>query len=236
MATNNAIDSNIPIEIAKGGTNATSMGTTDGVIYYDGTKLVTTAAGTAGQLFTSNGAGVAPTYQANPSPSSLVFLNTQTASVSSTLTFTSTYITSTYKTYLVKFTHLVNSTNDVFNMAISTDNGGTYLNSGYVSGAHRSIAATWTRSVGLGTTIAPLCLANSSQPWAGMCGYLLIDLPASAVPGWSGKFSGIDSSGVQYTNVCSGTNTGTTTINNIQFSFASGTITSGSITLYGVAQ
>jgi len=40
------------------------MATTDGTIIYDGTRLVTTATGTAGQILTSNGAGVAPTYQA----------------------------------------------------------------------------------------------------------------------------------------------------------------------------
>lgn len=52
------------LAIANGGTNATSMATTDGVVYYDGTRLVTTSAGTAAQVLTSNGAGVAPTYQA----------------------------------------------------------------------------------------------------------------------------------------------------------------------------
>jgi hypothetical protein len=40
------------------------MATTDGVVYYDGTRLVTTAVGTATQVLTSNGAGVAPTFQA----------------------------------------------------------------------------------------------------------------------------------------------------------------------------
>lgn len=52
------------LAISHGGTNATSFTTTDGVVYYDGTRLVTTTAGTAGQVLTSNGAGVAPTYQA----------------------------------------------------------------------------------------------------------------------------------------------------------------------------
>jgi trimeric autotransporter adhesin len=51
------------IPIANGGTNASSFATTDGVIYYDGTRLVATSAGTSGQVLTSNGAGVAPTYQ-----------------------------------------------------------------------------------------------------------------------------------------------------------------------------
>jgi hypothetical protein len=53
-----------PVSIANGGTNATTMGISDGVVYYDGTRLVTTAsAGTAGQVLTSNGAGMAPTFQ-----------------------------------------------------------------------------------------------------------------------------------------------------------------------------
>ncbi len=53
-----------PMPIVEGGTNATSMTTTDGVVYYDGTRLVTTAVGTATNVLTSNGAGVAPTFQA----------------------------------------------------------------------------------------------------------------------------------------------------------------------------
>ncbi len=52
--------------IANGGTNATSFATTDGTIFFDGTRLVTTATGSANQVLTSNGAGVAPTYQSIP--------------------------------------------------------------------------------------------------------------------------------------------------------------------------
>ena len=68
MSTINAIDSNIPIEITKGGTNATSMATNDGVLYFDGTRLVTTGVGTSGQILTSNGSG-APTFSALSKPS-----------------------------------------------------------------------------------------------------------------------------------------------------------------------
>lgn len=39
--TKNSIDSNIPIELSKGGTNATSFSTSDGVVKYDGTSLIT---------------------------------------------------------------------------------------------------------------------------------------------------------------------------------------------------
>lgn len=58
-----AIDITAPVSIANGGTNATSMTTTDGVVYFDGTRLVTTAVGSATQVLTSNGAGNAPTFQ-----------------------------------------------------------------------------------------------------------------------------------------------------------------------------
>lgn len=58
------IDITAPVSIANGGTNATSMTDTDGVVYFDGTRLVTTAVGTAGYILTSNGAGVAPTFNA----------------------------------------------------------------------------------------------------------------------------------------------------------------------------
>lgn len=73
MATNNAINAANPIGIASGGINASSLTTTDGVIYYDGTRLVTTAAGTAAQVLTSNGAGVAPTYQTAPTINGYLF-------------------------------------------------------------------------------------------------------------------------------------------------------------------
>jgi hypothetical protein len=52
------------VVIAGGGTNATSMTNTNGVVYYDGTRLVTTTVGTATYVLTSNGAGFAPTFQA----------------------------------------------------------------------------------------------------------------------------------------------------------------------------
>ncbi len=53
----------IPVAIASGGTNATSMANTDGVVYFDGTKLNTTAVGAADYILTSNGSGNAPSFQ-----------------------------------------------------------------------------------------------------------------------------------------------------------------------------
>lgn len=55
---------NTPLGISSGGTNASSMTNTYGVNYFDGTSIVTTAVGTATHVLTSNGPGVAPTFQA----------------------------------------------------------------------------------------------------------------------------------------------------------------------------
>jgi len=53
-----------PTPVIEGGTNATSMTNTDGVVFFNGTSLATTAVGTATHVLTSNGAGNAPTFQA----------------------------------------------------------------------------------------------------------------------------------------------------------------------------
>lgn len=44
MPTLNSWNSNVPVEITKGGTNATSMSTATGIVKYDGTSLVTSSA------------------------------------------------------------------------------------------------------------------------------------------------------------------------------------------------
>ena len=56
-----------PITIAQGGTNTNTMVNTDGVVYYDGSILNTTAVGTSAFVLTSNGTGNAPTFQSIPS-------------------------------------------------------------------------------------------------------------------------------------------------------------------------
>lgn len=63
MTTNNSIDSNIPIGIAKGGTNSTSH-VDYSTFYYDTSALTTlSSTGLENQVLLSNGAGVASSYQ-----------------------------------------------------------------------------------------------------------------------------------------------------------------------------
>lgn len=55
------------LPIARGGTNNGSLGVTDGgIIYADGSKLMTTSAGTSGQVLTSAGTGT-PAWSSTPS-------------------------------------------------------------------------------------------------------------------------------------------------------------------------
>lgn len=59
-----------PLPIIQGGTNATSMSNADGVVYFDGTLLNTTAVGTSDFVLTSNGSGSAPSFKTIPAMTS----------------------------------------------------------------------------------------------------------------------------------------------------------------------
>lgn len=65
--TQNAWNSNIPVEISKGGTNATSMSTSSGIVKYDGTSLVTS---TTALIDASN------RYTNTSQPAFLAYVNT----------------------------------------------------------------------------------------------------------------------------------------------------------------
>lgn len=69
MATKNAFYSNLPVEVAKGGTGASSF--TQYAVICGGTTATgalqsVASVGSAAQILTSNGAGALPTFQAAP--------------------------------------------------------------------------------------------------------------------------------------------------------------------------
>lgn len=68
MPTINSIDSNIPIEISKGGTNASSFSTPNGIVSYDGTRLVssTTATIDANNYYTNSAHPAFFAYKSTP--------------------------------------------------------------------------------------------------------------------------------------------------------------------------
>jgi len=240
MATNNSINSNIPIQISKGGTNATTMGTTDGTIYYDGTKLVTTATGTSAQVLTSNGSGSAPTYQAAPSGDALVFIQSQTASNAASITFTSN-INSTYRTYFVVLSNVLPATgNTTLQMRVSTDGGATYLADANYLGMqpyNAYNATTWTASAVAGGSNQWNVVAaqgNSGVPASGF--FYFFDLTNAIRPAYVGLMSFVPNAGTFSQAVIGGTRQANTTVNAFEFFYSSGNIATGTFTVYGVKE
>ena len=94
MATNNAIDTNIPIEIASGGTGDATL--TAYAVLCGGTTSTgpiqsIAGLGTAGQVLTSNGAAALPTFQTGGGGSGIVTIDGDTGSATgATVTFSAT--------------------------------------------------------------------------------------------------------------------------------------------------
>lgn len=173
-------------------------------------------------IFRSLGSGTNPSFT-TLSTTMMTFIATLTASASSTLIFTSSEITSNFSNYLIIFNAIVPSTNAVFNMDWSIDGGSTYLNTGFTSGfnyhAYNSTTFTNVNS----TTTNPLGVSNS----AAFSGFIFMNATSAVCSG-----QGMYNTTGQFIEIF-GANT-TSPINTIKFSMSSGTITSGTITLYGL--
>ena len=90
------------------------------------------------------------TFSAVDSPA-IVKLQTQTASSSSSITFTSTYLTSTYKKYYLDYTNvIISSDGGNISATVSYDNGSSYVTSGYYS--HRIFSNSGTASNSLASS------------------------------------------------------------------------------------
>jgi hypothetical protein len=192
--------------------------------------------GSSGQVLTSNGAGALPTFQAAASTGAVVLLHTLTASSSASLSFTSTYITSTYNVYKVIFNQVLPATGGGVQwlMDWSTDNGSTFLGSNYATGNQYNSysSASWTNA-NSSTTCVLTGTTQVSTPY-GLCGEITIcGLAASTAtgPNYFGQLYLANINVLSY-----GFNTGSSTVNNIRFKFSSGNIASGTISLYGVTQ
>jgi hypothetical protein len=117
------------LPIANGGTNSTATPTAGGIVYGTGTAQAVTAAGTSGYFLQSNGAS-APSWVA-PSSSAMVLVASATASSSSEIVFTN--LSSSYRAYMLEYDSVYPSAgSENLLMTVSTDNGSTYLTSGYV--------------------------------------------------------------------------------------------------------
>lgn len=170
-----------------------------------------------------------------------ILLETQTASTSATLDFTSA-ITSAYDTYQFEFIEVKPDTNNVnFYMRASIDGGSTFLSTSIYQ------HTTWLWRAGAsgqgGSTDAQLNVTfnnistNASYP--GVCGTMKLYAPLGTTyrKHVSGQFSFFgEGSAYPEGSVLMGTLETTSAVNAIRFYFSSGNIASGIIRCYGLSK
>ncbi len=118
MATNNAV-------------NASSQGT----LYNNGTGTISGIdASTAGKVLTSNGTGVAPSFQtASAGSGGWVLLLSSAVTSQTDVVFNNTYISSTYKGYFLEASGSWDASQSTsMALYLSSDNGSTYKSTLYV--------------------------------------------------------------------------------------------------------
>lgn len=231
IASSSALTANLPV-IGGGAGVAPTVGTRSG----NTTSFATTSGSlTSAHIaaFDVNGnivdGGVAP-VSAVPG---CTFLVTNSPSASATTTFSSTYITSTYPKYIVNYTGFITTDSGDLGLLLSTNNGSSYLNSGYLYwGQYQANgSATFSGTAGSGPAFFKVTINGGSSATASQPdnGWVEINTPSSAAR--QTFFSHGYAAGTFY--IGAGVNTGTTAVNNIQFyDTATGNLT-GTFSLYG---
>jgi hypothetical protein len=219
------------VGVVYGGTGLATL-TANNVILGNGTSTPQfVAPGTTGNILTSNGT---TWTSAAPPAAGPVLLATLTASSSASLSDT-THITATYNSYLFVFRALLASaTNAKIEITISTDNGSSYLSSGYINPSY-NVAVTSYMSLfdafGFGGTSA----ATQALCTGPIGGQLLFSNPNSATA-YGVQLSGELSSaggGTVTAPMAATSNSTTSVINAVNFGLSTGTWTSGSIEIWG---
>lgn len=235
------ISTGTDVAVTDGGTGLSTL-TANNVILGNGTSTpLFVAPSTSGNVLTSN--GTTWTSAAASGGGAITLLSTQTASASASIIFDSTYITSTYKTYLIEVIDARPATDDDnLQGVVSEDNGSSYATAG--SSYHRIVSETdsaGTTSTGASTTstrmdFTRLGIGNASNE-ALSC-HINMYNPSSTTShkrfSYMSTFTRADGS----TAIAIGSNTYIATvnaINNIKLYYVGGNITSGTFKLYGVS-
>ena len=169
---------------------------------------------------------------------------TSTASSSTSITFTSTYITTTYLDYMIVFSGLKLSSDDSHHrLFFSTDNGSSYSPNGQHQNARMGVN-TAGNAVNSGQTGSSAMYMTSSQgignsTGEGVSGHVIIfdPLKQSGTTDMHTRMlshSTYDDTGGNPVIVTTANKwTSTTAVNNIKLDLLSGNITSGKVSLYG---
>lgn len=160
----------------------------------------------------------------------LILLATVNASAQASLTFNSTYLTSTYNKYVIEFDSVwgVDTLPNKLGLQISTNNGSSYITSNYVGGANLGGASLYiagnTQVSSSGTATMQGTIKFSVPSAAGQVNFFFEADGASAGPG-----------NTPFLSQQSGYNTSTTAVNNIKiFDVVNGQNFSGNFHLYGI--
>lgn len=174
-----------------------------------------------------------------PSSSSMVLLNTLTASNSATLSDTTSF-TGTYSWYKLVFQNIIPATNQKI-LEFQVHSGGAFKSSGYIASVQQLGPTAIQDQVGTITTYIPISYPADTQVYSlgnaapGLSGCLDVYTPSvSGLIMCSGTFPLLCSNGVTALMTTSGYWNSAGIVDGFQVLMDSGNITSGVIKIYGV--
>ena len=193
----------------------------------------------------NNSLSAITTIPASISGGALNLISTQTASSSSTISFTSG-IDSTYKEYIFKFISIHPSAYASLQFQTSTNGGSSYgvtVTSTVIqtthdeSGSSSSFAYETGLDLAQSTNFQNLGNGEANDNDAGSSGFLHLFDPSNTtfVKHFMGTYSTFDTSPTLIVERVAGYFNTTSAINAVQFKMSSGNIDSGVIKLYGVS-
>lgn len=236
-----AYKQNSPQSVSEGGTGASTL---TGVLTGNGTSAITantitqygvliggasnavdsTAVGTAGQVLTSNGAGVAPTYQ-DTNSAGLIFVESKTATGAS-IEFTDLVSGQHYK---MLFTGVYGANSVGVSMLFSDDNGTTYYTDSIRSAAnvYNAFDSNVVTNYNSATDIRIVSSVSNSR-WANG----EFDFRAGSRMSGYGQYTAANTTATLSGRIHFESLTGARVINAIKFSMDSGNFAGGTFTLY----
>jgi len=213
---------------------------TDGeLITWDASGVAATVGvGSATNVLTSNGAGSAPTFQAAAGGGSWNFIGTALASNSATVTVTG--LNSTYDTFVIAISDMVPAT-DAANLnfrlgdasGIDTTSGDYRYHSGVVvdnSTVYAATSSTSDSEIRIGGGIG-----NATGEGIGAMLYLTQPGDATTFPKLIGHWTSISGEPRTRGGTVHGHRTAVITVDRVQVLMHTGNITSGRMTVWGIA-